>query len=202
MSRHGLTQKLDFSVMSRDANYSEYATKSMRTLKSRTRRHIYGVTTNLNEILNNPIPPITFYKHTLYTYKMWTRRVTTLRVVASRAAGTRAALRAFATIPCNDPLVLMRESFVKRGMCDSLGLRMPDVHWTMSVAFGDDDPEKVRQATAIVLCCFHVEADGYDGTMILHSHTVFCFPRTSDSSRQILEPSVFNAYPSWARTLS
>ena len=81
---------------------------------------------------------------------MWTRRVTTLRVVASRAAGARPALRAFATTPSNDPLVLMRQSFMKRGMCDSLGLRMPDVHWTMSIAFGADDPEKVRQATD---CC-------------------------------------------------
>jgi hypothetical protein len=73
-----------------------------------------------------------------------------LRVVASRTAGTRPAIRAFATIPCNDPLVLMRESFMKRGMCDASGLRMPDVHWTMSIAFAANDPEKVGHATVVV----------------------------------------------------
>ena len=57
---------------------------------------------------------------------------------------TRQSKRTFTVAPASDPLELMRANFKKRGMCDESGIRMPEVHLTMSIAFGADDPEKVR----------------------------------------------------------
>ena len=70
-------------------------------------------------------------------------RMSTLRLVTSRVALMKCAIRAFTVAPASDPLELMRATFVKRGMCDESGFRMPGVHWTMSLAFGADDPMKV-----------------------------------------------------------
>jgi hypothetical protein len=53
------------------------------------------------------------------------------------------ATRAFATAPGVDPLDYLRETSVKRNLCDESGYRLPGVHWTMSVAFASDDPMQV-----------------------------------------------------------
>ena len=74
----------------------------------------------------------------------------TIRVATSARGGlTKCAVRAFTTAPASDPLELMQATFMKRGMCDESGFRLPGVHWTMALAFGADDPLKV----GLSFCC-------------------------------------------------
>jgi hypothetical protein len=66
-------------------------------------------------------------------------------------------IRCFATAPGNDPMDLMKESFYKRKLCDESGFRLPNVHWTMSIAFPSEDLTKV-------------------GISFYYAYELFCYP--------------------------
>lgn len=116
-------------------------------------------------------------------------QMSTLRLATSRVALTRCAIRAFSTAPGGDPLELMRATFMKRGVCDESGFRMPGVHWTMALAFGVEDPMKV----GIAVCCI----PGETYFIISNELRVCLLVRISNNSLRTSVPSEFSVSLIW-----
>jgi hypothetical protein len=110
----------------------------------------------------NVIVPFIYEKHLKHhtVFNLVDKPLLQLRIMPTKFMGMKNIkrisfrisnrIRCFGTSPGNDPMDLMKESFFKRKLCDESGYRLPNVHWTMSIAFSSEDSKKV----GIVLLCF------------------------------------------------
>ena len=119
----------------------------------------------------------------------------TLRVAIPRGALTKSVIRAFSTAPASDPLELMQATFMKRGMCDGSGFRLPGVHWTMALAFGADDPMKVGIALLDL-------KDFFRDVYVSNDTRLFVISFAMNNSLPTFVLSEFSAFLIWASTLS